>query len=96
MKTDTTIVAYLAAEKAITCSLWGTGVKSAPRKATQDKSQLKESEGENVPGIGEYVFRDTTSEQQKISFIEEISDLVKKTFDLVLQSLFIIWEMVSQ
>lgn len=50
-----------------------------------------------MPDSGEYDFMDTTPDQQKsVSFIEEISDLMKETFDLVLRSLFIIWEMVSQ
>lgn len=44
-----------------------------------------------MPDIGEYDFMDTTTDQQKsVSSIEEISDLMKETFDLVLHSLFII------
>lgn len=44
-----------------------------------------------MPDISEYDFMDITSdEQNSISFIEEISDLMKETFDLVLHSLFII------
>jgi len=61
------------------------------KKGTTDTTQSKESEGKNVPDAGEYDFLDTSSDQQKsVSFIEEISDLMKETFDLMLHSLFII------
>lgn len=73
-------------------SLWGSSAISAPGKEkTTDKTQSKETEGKKVPDISEYDFMDITSDEQKsVSFIEEISDLMKETFDLVLHSLFII------